>query len=192
MIGAIKGYKVKLCMPACASLERRRIIEAFGAEIILTPAEEGTDGAIRKVNSLINDEPKKYFMPNQFENINNVLAHYETTGPEIYAQINRKIDVFVAGIGTGGTLMGTTKYLKERKPNIKIIGVEPREGHKIQGLKNMTESMIPKIYNPNVLDNKFVVDDDSAFNMTRHLQCVRVFSPGCLAVQHSLGQYTSH
>ncbi len=122
MIGAAKGYKVKLCMPECVSIERRSVIEAYGAEIMLTPAEEGTDGAIRKSHNLINENPKQYYMPNQFENENNVLAHYETTGPEIFSQTNGEIDVFVAGMGTCGTLMGVARFLKEKKPEVKIVG----------------------------------------------------------------------
>ena len=169
MIGAVKNYKVKLCMPACVSLERRRIIEAFGAEVVLTPAEENTDGAIRKTHQLLQEEPGKYYMPNQFENLNNILAHYETTGPEIFNQTEGNIDVLVAGIGTGGTLMGTAKYLHEKKPEVKIVGVEPEVGHKIQGLKNMQESIVPKIYNPDVLDEKIIVEDDSAYKMSRLL-----------------------
>lgn len=169
MIGAAKGYKVKLYMPECVSIERRRIIEAFGAETVLTPAEEGTDGAIRKAHQLVTKEPDKYYMPNQFENENNVLAHYETTGPEIFTQTNGEVDVFVAGIGTGGTLMGTGRYLKERKPQIKIIGVEPTVGHKIQGLKNMQEAIVPKIYHSEELDEKITVEDDPAYEMTRLL-----------------------
>ena len=169
MIGAIKDYKVKLCMPACVSLERRRIIEAFGAEVVLTPAEENTDGAIRKTHQLLQEEPGKYYMPNQFENLNNILAHYETTGPEILNQTGGNIDVLVAGIGTGGTLMGTAKYLHEKKPEVKIVGVEPEVGHKIQGLKNMQESIVPKIYNPDVLDEKITSEDDSAYKMSRLL-----------------------
>ena len=169
MIGAVKDYKVKLCMPACVSLERRRIIEAFGAEVVLTPAEENTDGAIRKTHQLLQKEPNKYYMPNQFENLNNILAHYETTGPEIFNQTEGNIDVLVAGIGTGGTLMGTAKYLHEKKPEVKIVGVEPEVGHKIQGLKNMQESIVPKIYNPDVLDEKITVEDDSAYKMSRLL-----------------------
>lgn len=169
MIGAAKGYKVKLCMPACVSIERRRIIEAYGAETVLTPAEEGTDGAIRKVYKIIEHEPQKYYMPNQFKNENNSLAHYETTGPEIFAQTNREIDVFVAGMGTGGTLMGVAKYLKERKPGIRIVGIEPVQGHKIQGLKNMQESMAPEIFDFRKLDEKITVTDDSAFKMAQKL-----------------------
>ena len=169
MIGAAKGYKVKLCMPECVSLERRSIIEAFGAEVVLTPAKETTDGAIRKAHQLITEEPDKYYMPNQFENENNVLAHYETTGPEIFSQTKGKIDVFVAGIGTGGTLMGAGKYLKEKKPQIKVLGVEPTVGNKIQGLKNMQESIVPKIYHSEKLDEKITVEDDPAYEVTRLL-----------------------
>lgn len=169
MIGAAKGYKVKLCMPECVSLERRRIIESFGAEVVLTPANEGTDGAIRRAQQFIAEEPGKYYMPNQFENENNVLAHYETTGPEIFSQTKGEIDIFVAGMGTGGTLMGTGKYLKEKKPQIKVIGVEPIVGHKIQGLKNMQESIVPKIYHHEKLDEKIIVEDDPAYEMTRLL-----------------------
>jgi len=169
MIGAAKGYKVKLCMPERVSLERRRIIESFGAEAVLTPANEGTDGAIRKAHQLIAEERGKYYMPNQFENENNVLAHYETTGPEIFSQTKGEIDVFVAGMGTGGTLMGVAKYLKERKPQVKIIGIEPTVGNKIQGLKNMQESIVPKIYHPEKLDEKITVEDDPAYEVTRLL-----------------------
>lgn len=169
MIGAAKGYKVKLYMPECVSTERRRILEAFGAEIILTPATEGTDGAIRKAYQLITDEPDRYYMPNQFENENNVLAHYETTGPEILSQTKGEIDVFVAGMGTGGTLMGVGRYLKEKKPGVRIVGVEPEKGHAIQGLKNMTESIVPKIFHPEGLDEKIVVEDEPAFEMARLL-----------------------
>jgi len=169
MIGAAKGYKVKLCMPECVSMERRRILEAFGAEVVLTPAKEGTDGAIRKVQELATEQPDRYYMPNQFENENNVLAHYETTGPEIFSQINGEVDVFVAGMGTGGTLMGVGRYLKERKSGVRIVGVEPEKGHAIQGLKNMSESIVPKIFHSEELDEKIVVEDNPAFEMSRLL-----------------------
>ncbi len=147
MIGSAKGYKVKLVMPECVSTERRLILEAFGAEVILSPAKEGTDGAIKKVWEIYDKNPKKYYMPNQYDNESNVLAHYETTGPEIWEQTKGQIDYFVAGIGTTGTLMGVGKYLKGRNSKIKIIGVEPPEGHTIQGLKNMNVDVdfyIPK------------------------------------------------
>jgi cysteine synthase B len=169
MIGAAKGYRVRLVMPGCVSMERSRILEAFGAEVLLTPAEEGTDGAIRMAHAIISKEPDKYYMPNQFENENNPLAHYETTGPEIFAQLNGEIDVFVAGMGTTGTLIGTGRYLKERKPDIRIVGVEPVKGHAIQGLKNMEEAIVPKIYRPEFLDEKIVIEDEEAFETTRRL-----------------------
>ncbi|MDO9535535.1 MAG: cysteine synthase family protein, partial [Bacillota bacterium] len=163
MIGAAKGYSVTLVMPGCVSMERSRILEAFGAEVILTPAKEATDGAIRKAYDIVQEEPEKYYMPNQFCNENNSLSHYETTGPEIFAQIKGEIDVFIAGMGTTGTLMGTGRYLKEMKPDIRIIGVEPVKGHAIQGLKNMEEALVPKVYHPELLDEKITVEDDEAF-----------------------------
>jgi len=150
-------------------MERSRILEAFGAEVILTPAEEGTDGAIREAHRIIEEEPEKYYMPNQFVNENNTLSHYETTGPEIFSQTEGEIDVFVAGMGTTGTLMGTGKYLKEKKPLVKIVGVEPYKGHAIQGLKNMEEAIVPKIYHPEQMDEKINIEDDEAYETARLL-----------------------
>jgi cysteine synthase B len=169
MIGAAKGYRVKLCMPECVSTERQHILQALGAEVVLTPAKEGTDGSIREAHKRRDAEPDKYYMPNQFENESNVLAHYETTGPEVFSQTNGQIDVFVAGMGTTGTLMGVYKYLKEKKPQARVVGVEPPEGHTIQGLKNMTESIVPKIYDRQMLDEKVTVEDGEAFETTRLL-----------------------
>ena len=168
-IGAAKGYRLKLFMPECVSMERQRVLLALGAEVVLTPAQEATDGAIRAVRQLLEKEPGNYYMPNQFDNESNVLAHYDTTGPEILSQTGGDIDVFVAGMGTTGTLMGTGKYLKEKKPKIVIAGVEPTLGHTIQGLKNMEESIVPKIYRPQLFDEKIVVEDDEAFETTRLL-----------------------
>jgi cysteine synthase B len=169
MIGAAKGYAVKLCMPQCVSIERQQTLKALNAEVVLTSAKEGTDGSIRKAHEFLDAEPGKYYMPNQFENENNYMAHYATTGPELLEQTNGKIDVFVAGMGTTGTLMGVYKFFKEKKPQIKVIGVEPTEGHTIQGLKNMKESIVPKIYNPDMLDEKITVEDGEAFETTRLL-----------------------
>jgi len=169
MIGVAKGYRVKLVMPGCVSVERSKILEAFGAEVVLTPACEGTDGAIRLAHQIVNDEPDLYYMPNQFVNENNTLAHYETTGPEIYAQTDGGVDVFVAGMGTTGTLMGTGRYLKEKKPGVRIIGAEPVKGHTIQGLKNMEEAIVPRIYQPELLDDKIIINDDEAFETARML-----------------------
>jgi cysteine synthase B len=169
MMGAAKGYRVKLYMPECVSVERQHILTAFGAEIVLTPAREAIDGAIRAAHKALNEEPEKHYMPNQFENKNNTLAHYETTGPEIFDQTGGVIDIFIAGLGTTGTLMGVGQYLKERKPAVRIVGVEPTKGHTIQGLKNMTESIIPTIYHPEKLDEKVIVEDGEAFETSRLL-----------------------
>ena len=177
MIGASKGYKVKLMLPACVSTERRHILEAFGAEVVLTPAGEGTDGAIRRAHEAVRDDPDKYYMPNQFSNENNVLAHYETTGPEILAQTNGGLDVFVAGMGTTGTLMGVAQCLKEKRNGVAVVGVEPVIGHTIQGLKNMKEAIVPDIYDESRLDEKFVVQDGDAFETARLLATVEgIFS----------------
>jgi cysteine synthase B len=169
MIGAAKGYRVRLFMPECVSTERQLILEAFGAEVVLTPSRDGTDGAIQRAHQLADEEPDRYYMPNQFENENNVLAHYESTGPEILAQTRGEIDVFVAGMGTTGTLVGTAKYLKEQSPGIRVVGVEPTVGHTIQGLKNLRESIVPGIYDPRILEEKITIEDGEAFEMTRLL-----------------------
>jgi S-sulfo-L-cysteine synthase (O-acetyl-L-serine-dependent) len=169
MVATAKRYRVKLTMPACVSIERRRILEAFGAELILSPPDQGTDGAIRLAHKILSEDPEKYFMPNQFDNDANVQAHYETTGKEIIEQTGGRVTHFVAGMGTTGTLMGVGKRLKEFNSDIKIIGVEPVLHHRIQGLKNMTESIIPKIFDPNRLDEKCFVNDEEAFDTTRML-----------------------
>ena len=169
MIGAAKGYTVKLFMPEGGSTERQLVLQAYGAEVVLTPVEEGVDGAIRRAHQALHEEPEKYYMPNQFDNENNTLAHYETTGPEIFAQTKGEIDVFVASMGTTGTLMGTGRYLKEKKRGIKIVGVEPVKGHTIQGLKSMKESVIPKIYHTGGFDEKIIIEDGEAFETARLL-----------------------
>ena len=169
MVASAKNYRVKLTMPACVSIERRRILEAFGAELIISPSEEGTDGAIRLAHQIFSEDPDTYFMPNQFDNGANVKAHYETTGKEVIEQTDGKISHFIAGMVTTGTLMGTGKRLKEHDKNIKIIGVEPVVGHRIQGLKNMSECIAPKIFDPKKLDERYLVNDDEAFDTTRML-----------------------
>lgn len=169
MVGAAKGYRVKLVMPECVSFERRKVLEAFGAELVLSPGNEGTDGAIRLAHKILNESPEAYFMPNQFDNPSNIKAHYETTGAEIIEQTNGQLDVFVAGMGTTGTLMGAGRRLKEFSKAIRIVGVEPLLGHKIQGLKNMKESIVPKIFNPEFPDEIINVNDNDAFNTARAL-----------------------
>lgn len=169
MIGAAKGYRVKLFMPECVSTERRIILQALGAEVLLTPAKEGTDGAIRAAWDLLAKDPDSYYMPNQYDNEANVQAHFETTGPEIMAQTQGQVDVIVAGMGTGGTLMGLSRYMKAVSPKTRVVGVEPNLGHTIQGLKNMHESIVPKIFHEEDLDAKVVVEDGEAFEMARNL-----------------------
>lgn len=169
MIGAAKGYRVHLCMPECVSAERSMILQGLGAEVSLTPAKEGIDGAIWEARSLLEREPDTYYMPNQYENPDNIRAHVESTGPEIYEQTAGEVDHFVAGMGTTGTLMGTGRYLRSKKPGVRIVGVEPVMGHAIQGLKNMTESMVPGIFAEDDLDDRRMVSDEEAFDMTKLL-----------------------
>jgi S-sulfo-L-cysteine synthase (O-acetyl-L-serine-dependent) len=169
MVGAAKGYRVKLVMPECVSLERRKVLEAFGAEVVLSPGKEGTDGAIKLAHRMMAESPEGYFMPNQFDNQSNIKAHYETTGREIIEQTGGDFDVFVAGMGTTGTLMGAGRRIREFDEKIRIVGVEPFLGHRVQGLKNMKESIVPKIYDPASLDEKINVSDDDAFGTTRML-----------------------
>ncbi len=169
MLGTAKGYRVKLVMPACVSMERRSVLEAFGAEVILSPHDEATDGAIRMAHRILKEEPDRYYMPNQYANCNNILAHYETTGPEILRQTNGEVDVFVAGMGTSGTLMGVGAFLREKRPGVRIVGVEPRLGHRVQGLKNMKEAIVPAIYREEALDEKITVMDEDAFETAREL-----------------------
>ena len=169
MIGAAKGYKVTLTLPGCVSSERQHVLEAFGAEVIMTCPKSGTDGAIRMAHQMLEENPDTYFMPNQFTNPANPQAHYETTGPEIWEQTGGEVDVFVTGLGTTGTLMGMSRYLKEQDKPVKVIGVEPVQGHTIQGLKNMTESIVPEIYQRPQLDDVLPMGDEEAFDMTRRL-----------------------
>lgn len=169
MIAAARGYRIKLVMPACVSVERRSVLEAYGAEIVLSPGCEATDGAIRLAHKILGDDPERYYMPNQYANPNNVLAHYETTAPEIMQQTGGDITHFVAGMGTSGTLMGVARYFREMKPEVQVVAVEPVLGHKIQGLKNMQEAIVPPIYDPLAYHRKLVVEDDDAFETARLL-----------------------
>jgi S-sulfo-L-cysteine synthase (O-acetyl-L-serine-dependent) len=169
MVAATKGYRCLLTLPECVSYERRNTLRAYGAELEITPPGEATDGAIRRAHQIYESDPDKYFMPNQFENPYNAEAHYMTTGVEIIEQTRGEIDIFVAGMGTTGTLMGISRRLKEHNPNIQVIGVEPPEGHTIQGLKNMSEAIVPRIYDPGRLDLIMRVNDDQAYDTARWL-----------------------
>ncbi len=169
MVAAAMGFKIKLTMPACVSQERRAILQALGAELELTPGSERTDGAIRRAHHIMEKEGDRYFLPNQFDNPQNYLSHYHTTGPEILQQTGGQIDVFVAGMGTTGTLMGCSMYLKEKKPSVKVIGIEPTLNHRLQGLKNMQEAIVPKIYDRGRLDSIVSCTDEDAFDTVRDL-----------------------
>ena len=140
MIAVVKDYDLEIVMSSAVSIERRKMIEAYGAKVILTDADLGTDGAIQKAKELVAANPEKYFMPNQFSNKYNRIVHYKTTGEEIWKQTNGKIDYFVSSLGTSGTIMGAGKALKEYNPKIKIVSAHPVKGHYIQGLKNMNEA----------------------------------------------------
>jgi cysteinyl-tRNA synthetase len=168
LVAAVKGYNIEIVMSEAVSIERRKMLEAFGAHIILSPADEGTDGAIRLAKEMVRRSPHKYFMPNQFDNENNWKAHYEGTAEEIIKQLP-KIDYFVAGLGTSGTLMGCSKRLKKYNKKINIIGVEPVKGHKIQGLKSLKEAEKPGIYDKRNIDKKIIVNDSDAYDTARKL-----------------------
>jgi cysteine synthase B len=169
MIGAVKGYEVEIVMSDAVSQERQQMIKAFGGKVTLTEGKFGTDGAIRKARELVSKFPQKYFMPDQFSNEYNKLAHYRVTGEEILKQINGKIDYFVSSIGTSGTIMGVGKVLKEHNPQVKIVCAHPVKGHYIQGLKNMEEAIVPSIYDPSQIDITIMVETEVAYEMTRQI-----------------------
>jgi len=169
LAAVIKGYKCLFVMAESVSIKRRKILKAFGARFLLTDPKKGTDGAIEKAYKLAREQPEKYFLLDQYNNENNWKAHYNTTAEEIWKQTCGKITMFVAGIGTSGTLIGTSRKLKEYNKNIKIIAAEPLVGHKLQGLKSMKEAYKPSIYDRKVLDEKVVVQDGDGFEMARKL-----------------------
>lgn len=169
MIGAVLGYKVEIVMSAAVSVERQKTIRAYGAKITLTDADKGTDGAIVKAKELAGRYPKKYFMPDQFSNKYNKIAHYETTAKEIWSDMSGKIDYLVSSIGTSGTIMGVGEYLKKLNPKIKIVCAYPEKGHYIQGLKNMEEAIVPKIYDKKSIDIFVNIGSEKAFAMARRI-----------------------
>ncbi|MBL7155018.1 MAG: cysteine synthase family protein [Candidatus Portnoybacteria bacterium] len=167
MVAAVKGYKIEIVMPESMSIERRQIVRAFGAELILVKKEDWRNAAIEFTKRLVRKN-KNLVMLNQFENQNNILAHYQTTGKEILERI-KNVDILVAGIGTGGTIMGVGKRLKENNPNLKIIGVEPLPNSEIQGLKSLAEGYIPPIINLYQIDEKIIIKDKDAFRIIQEL-----------------------
>ncbi|HEV8714559.1 MAG TPA: cysteine synthase [Candidatus Binatia bacterium] len=170
MTGAVLGYPVELVMPANVSIERKKIIAAYGAKMIFSSPLEGSDGAIRLCRQILHETPERYFKPDQYFNPANPLAHYETTGPEIWHQTKGRVTHFVAGIGTGGTIMGTGRYLKERNARIRVIAVEPDDAfHGLEGLKHMASSIVPGIYHEEQLDGKIAVSTEDAYDTVYRL-----------------------
>lgn len=169
MIGRIKNYPVQIVMSGAVSVERQKMIKAFGAEVILTDPSKGTDGAILEAKRLVAENPDKYFNPNQFSNINNKLSHYSTTAEEIWKQSGGKVTHFVSALGTSGTLMGVGMGLKEKNPAIKIVEAHPVKGHYIQGLKSMEEAIVPELYDPSQIDISVKVESKAAFEMARRV-----------------------
>lgn len=169
MVCAVKGYRLLLAMSESVSVERQRILKARGAEILLTPGHLGTDGAIEEVYRLVRENPTRYFAVDQFNNAANWQAHYYGTAEEIWRQTDGALDVLVATMGTTGTLMGLSRRLKEYKPGVRIIGVEPYLGHRIQGLKNLREAYCPEIFEKQRLDEKVNVEDEEAYEAARRL-----------------------
>jgi cysteine synthase B len=167
MIGAVKGYEVEIVMSAAVSIERRKMIEAFGGKTTLTDATQGTDGAIRRARELVSMYPDKYFMPDQFSNEYNKLAHYYTTSNEIWDDTEGRVTHFVSALGTSGTIMGVGMGLKNRNPNIQIVEAQPVKGHYIQGLKNMQEAIVPEIYDATKIDRHVMIESEEAFEMAR-------------------------
>ncbi|MCL2819836.1 MAG: PLP-dependent cysteine synthase family protein [Oscillospiraceae bacterium] len=169
MIGRVKGYKVNIVMSDAVSIERRKMIMAFGADIILTDGDKGTDGAIIKTNELLKEFPGKYYNPDQYSNITNKLTHYFTTSQEIWEQTGGNITHFVSAIGTSGTIMGVGMGLRQKNPDIKIVEAHPVAGHYIQGLKSMKEAIVPELYDPGKIDISIKVETEAAFEMSRRI-----------------------
>ena len=168
LVAKLRGYKLRVVMPENVSVERRQLLEIFGAEITLSPGEEGSNGAIRMAEKIHADAPEQYTFLFQYGNPANPLAHYEGTGPEILRDCP-EVDAFVAGLGTSGTLMGAGRFLKEHKPGVKVVAVEPPAGELVQGLRNLDDGFVPPIFAPEVLDRKLIVRPRDSIEWTRRL-----------------------
>ncbi|MBN2015846.1 cysteine synthase family protein [Candidatus Dojkabacteria bacterium] len=169
MAGAYKDYKVTVIMPRSVSKERRQILKAYGAEVILTDSKDGTDGAIKKVEEMLQKNPAKYYNPNQYSNPNNPFVHFKTTAHEIIRDTRGKLDYIVVSLGSSGTLMGISRFFKKNYPSVRIVSAEARVGHRIQGLKNMEESLVPEIFDTEDIDERVEVKDEDAFRVTKKL-----------------------
>jgi cysteine synthase B len=176
MIGAARGYRVRLCVPANVTPERKRILAAYGAEIVFTDPMEGSDGAILQAKAMFAAEPDLYFYPDQYNNPGNWLSHYETTAPEIIEQTDGRLTHFVAGLGTSGTFIGVGRRLREVNPAIRLISVQPDSPlHGLEGLKHMGTAIVPGIYDARLADEDIGVSTEEAFDLTRELARSGVF-----------------
>ena len=170
MIGAVLGYGVKLCLPDSASHERKRILAAFGAELVITPGDEGTDGAIRRVHKMVEAEPESYFYPDQYGNAANWQAHYRTTAKEIWEQTEGRVTHFVAGLGTSGTFVGVTRRLRELNPAIRCMSLQPDASfHGLEGWKHMETAIRPAIYDDTLADENLEVETEAAYALVKRL-----------------------
>ena len=170
MIGAAKGYRVRICMPENVTPERKKVLRAFGAEVVFTSPMEGSDGAITTVRAMYAENPDLYFYPDQYSNPSNWRAHYDTTGPEIIEQTDGRLTHFVAGLGTSGTFMGAGRRFREYNPSIRLISVQPDSPlHGLEGLKHMESAIVPAIYDPALADEDVRVGTEEAFELTRRL-----------------------
>jgi cysteine synthase B len=170
MIGAARGYKVKLCLPVNASIERKRILKAYGAELVLTPADEGSDGAITKVREIYAAEPDRYFYADQYSNDANWKAHYETTGPEILEQTEGRLTHFVTLLGTSGTFTGNSRRFRRDMPSVQCISAQPSTGfHGIEGTKHMPTAIVPRIYDENLANRNIWIDTEDCHKMVKRM-----------------------
>jgi cysteine synthase B len=168
LVGRAKGYRVELVMPESVTDDRKRLCRAYGADLVYTDAFSGSDGAIVRVREMVDAHPDRYFYADQYRNPANPLAHYKTTGPELWEQTGGRITHFVAGLGTSGTIMGNSRYLHERNPKVRIVAVEPSDGlHGLEGLKHMASALVPEIYDPKGHDEKVSVETDAGYAMCR-------------------------
>lgn len=169
MAGIIKGYPVEIVMSAGVSVERRKILRAYGAKVTLTPADQGTDGAIRLVRRMAAEQPERYYTPDQFSNIANYMAHFRATAAEIWEQADARVDYLVCAIGTSGTIMGLSRFLRALNPDTKVVCAQPVRGHYIQGLKNLEEAIVPAIYDPTQIDIQEMIESEEAIDMARRI-----------------------
>jgi cysteine synthase B len=169
-IGAALGYKVKLCMPKNASEERKKILRAYGVEVVLTDPGEGSDGAIREARRLYAEDPERYFYPDQYKNPANPRSHYESTAPEIWEQTDGEVTHLVAGLGTSGTFVGTATRLREYNAEIRVISFEPDSPfHGLEGMKHMASAIVPEIYDPTIADQNLGTPTEDAYDMVKRL-----------------------